>query len=88
VKPELLKLDRPYEQRLVNDSWGDRALPVSPASDDGTLYSQIRVLLNLPGGCVSWAVTHITLPNGKKMSADRLEFVPDMKADQERLVAL
>jgi len=87
VEPELLMLDLPYEQRLVNDSWGGSALPVGPASDDGTLYSQIRVLLNLPGGCVIWAVTHITLPDGNKMSADRLEFVPNMKADQERLVA-
>ncbi len=88
VKPELLMLDLPYQQSLINESWSGSALPVSPAADDGTLYSQIRVLLNLPDGCVIWAVTHITLSGGNKMSADRLEFVPNMHAINEKLSAI
>lgn len=81
VEPEKLSLELPIEQHIVNESWSGQAMAVSPAFDDGQLFTQTRVLFNLPEGCVIWAVTHIKLPDGNKMSADKLAFVPGLQAN-------
>ncbi|MGL6312837.1 hypothetical protein [Vibrio sp. WXL103] len=85
---ELLTLELPISYQAIAEHWKGEALAISPAYDDGWLFTQTRVLFNLPTGCVVWAVTHIMLPNGKKMSADKLAFVPNLKATQQQLLPL
>lgn len=89
VEPEILvcNLDNIQKNDLVQ-SWKGEAYSVSPAYNDGTLFNQARVLFNLKSGCIVWVVTHIEMPNGQKMSADRLVFVPNMNAEEEKLVAV
>lgn len=89
VEPEILVCDLNNIQKIdLEQSWKGEAYSVSPSYNDGTLFNQTRVLFNLTSGCIVWAVTHIEMPNGKKMSADRLVFVPDMIARKEKLVAI
>ncbi|MGF1762675.1 hypothetical protein [Aliivibrio kagoshimensis] len=89
VEPELLVCDLNdiHENDLIQ-SWKGEAFSVSPAYNDGALFSQTRVLFNLATGCVVWIVTHIAMPDGQKMSADRLVFVPNMNAKREKLAAV
>ncbi|MGF1701385.1 hypothetical protein L4D09_13885 [Photobacterium makurazakiensis] len=78
VEPELLYLDLPVRQENVLGAWQGKAFPVSDEFNDGVLYSQVRSLFNLNEGCVVWMVNHIQLPDGKKMSADKLALIPNM----------
>ncbi|MDX1304385.1 hypothetical protein [Photobacterium sp.] len=87
VEPEMLTLELPFKQHIVNESWSGQAMAVSNAFDDGQLFAQTRVLFNLNEGCVIWAVTHIKMPDGNKMSADKLTYVPGMKAYKNKLIA-
>ncbi|NIY86087.1 hypothetical protein [Vibrio campbellii] len=77
VEPEMLSLIVPnIDVKSVRQAWQGKAINVTPAYDDGVLFTQTRSLFNLPHGCVIWAVTHIKMQNGLKMSADKLCFVP------------
>ncbi|MGF1684124.1 hypothetical protein [Photobacterium minamisatsumaniensis] len=78
VEPELLYLDLPVRQENVLGAWQGKAFAVSDEFNDGTLYSQVRSLFNLNEGCVVWMVNHIQLPDGRKMSADKLALIPNM----------
>ena len=88
ITPEVLTVKLPYSAQTVAERWGGSAIPVSPSFDDGRLFTQTRVLFNLPTGCVLWTVTHIMQPNGKKMSADKLAFIPNLRANEQSLQAL
>ncbi len=88
VEPELLIVEIPIEQNIVNESWTGEALAVSPAFNDGQLFTQTRVLFNLPQGCVAWCVSHIKLPDNNTMSADKIVFVPGLQAKANCLQAL
>ncbi|MGF1734791.1 hypothetical protein [Photobacterium satsumensis] len=81
VDPEMLYLELPVSQEKVIGAWQGRAAAVSDAYDDGCLYSQVRSLFNLDNGCVIWNVTHIQLTDKRKMSADKLAFIPGMTHD-------
>ena len=88
VEPEILYCElAAYDQAAIAECWQGSAIAVSPVYDDGNLFSQTRVLVNLPTGCVVWAVTHIKMSDGNKMSADRLVFVAGMRAVDNQLVA-
>ncbi len=77
VEPEMLSLIVPnIDVKTTRKSWQGKATNITPAYDDGMLFTQTRSLFNLPHGCVIWAVTHIQMQNGLKMSADKLCFVP------------
>ncbi|MDN3681924.1 hypothetical protein QWZ04_16580 [Vibrio tapetis subsp. quintayensis] len=88
VEPEIITLDLVTSQAQVMASWHGMAFPVSSAFEKSGLFSQVRCLLNLADGCVIWAVNHIELPNGKKMSADKLAFIPNMRQYYGDLVAI
>ncbi|MEI8673005.1 hypothetical protein P4S52_15190 [Vibrio sp. SA48] len=89
IEPEILVCNlNNIKKSDLEQSWIGEAFSVSPAYNDGTLFNQTRVLFNLTSGCIVWAVTHIEMPNGQKMSADRLVFVPGMIAGNEKLVAI
>lgn len=88
VEPEILYLDLAVSQQEVMDAWHGKVSPISDAYDDGKLYSQVRSVLNLPKGCVIWIVSHILMPSGLKMSADKLAFIPEMKQENGLLVAI
>ena len=74
--PELLTLDVDCDDSLVHGTWQGQATAISPVYDNGQLFSQIRELLSLECGSVIWTVTHIKMPDGKVMSADKLAFYP------------
>ena len=77
VEPEMLSLIVPnIDVQTAHKAWQGKATNITPAYDDGVLFTQTRSLFNLPHGCVIWAVTHIQMQNGLKMSADKLCFVP------------
>ncbi|CAM3436579.1 hypothetical protein [Parendozoicomonas haliclonae] len=88
VEPEVISLAVCHSLDDVLRAWEGAALPVSEAFDDGNLYSQVRVLFNLKKGCVVWLVNHIKMPNGQKMSADKLAWVPAMHAKDGKLVTI
>ncbi|MGR5063081.1 hypothetical protein [Photobacterium sp. DNB22_13_2] len=88
VEPELLYLDLPVRQENVLGAWQGKVFPVSDEFNDGVLYSQVRSLFNLNEGCVVWMVNHIQLPDGKKMSADKLALIPNMKQNNGSLMAI
>ncbi|MGP8305290.1 hypothetical protein [Vibrio sp. YIC-376] len=88
VEPEVLTLTLDVALKELQQTWSGVASPVSDAFDDGTLYSQVRCLFNLEQGCVVWMVNHITLPNGAKMSADKLAYLPGLVVRSGKLVAL
>ena len=79
VEPEILTLDLLATQEQVLEAWHGMASPVTTPYDKNGVYSQIRCLFNLSDGCVIWTVNHIQLPNGIKISADRLAWVPSMR---------
>ena len=87
VEPEILTLELPIEQSTVNEGWSGQAMAVSSAFDDGQLFTQTRELFNLAEGCVIWAVMHMKMPDGRKMSVDKLAFIAGMKACENKLVA-
>ena len=76
LEPEQLCLELAAAHVDVIEAWQGKAIAVSSEYHDAHLYSQVRCLLNLANGCVLWAVNHIQLPDGNKMSADKLVFVP------------
>ncbi|MDD1795497.1 hypothetical protein LRP50_20405 [Enterovibrio sp. ZSDZ42] len=77
VEPERLSLVVPdVDIETVLTAWQGHATNITPAFDDGILFTQTRALLNLPQGCLLWAVTHIKRIDDLKMSADKLFFVP------------
>ncbi|WP_019615188.1 hypothetical protein [Psychromonas ossibalaenae] len=86
VEPEILYLDLPVRQEKIIGAWQGQALAVSDEFNDGTLYSQVRGLLNLSEGCVVWLVNHIQLPDGRKMSADKLTIIPGMIRENGSLI--
>lgn len=89
IEPEILICDlNNIKKSDLEQSWTGEAFSVSPAYNDGTLFNQTRVLFNLTSGCIVWVVTHIKMPSNNKMSADRLVFVPNMNAEEEKLVAV
>ncbi len=88
VEPELLALDLDVPVAEVVEAWKGAATSVSNTYEDKHLYSDIRVLFNLKQGCVVWAVTHIQMPSGKKMSMDSLGFIPTMNEKQGLLKAI
>ncbi|WP_432454480.1 MULTISPECIES: hypothetical protein [unclassified Agarivorans] len=88
VVPEILYLDLVMCHDKAVKAWQGQAFAVSSVFDDGHLYSQVRCLLNLSDGCVLWLVNHIKLPNGQKMSADKLTFVPGMRCVNGALAAI
>ena len=79
LEPEQLCLELAAAHIDVIEAWQGKAIPVSSEYHDAHLYSQVRCLLNLADGCVLWMVNHIQLPDGNKMSADKLVFVPLMR---------
>ncbi|GEA61185.1 hypothetical protein [Vibrio comitans] len=85
VEPELLSLDLSIDYQTLLKHWKGEALAISPAHNEGSLFTQSRVLFNLPLGCIVWAVTHIMMPNGEKMSADKLAFAPQLQARDQQL---
>ncbi len=87
IEPEMLYLDLPVCQEKVMKAWQGKAFPVSAEFNDGTLYSQVRGLFNLSDGCVVWLVNHIQLPDGRKMSADKLTLIPGMARKSGSLAA-
>lgn len=88
VEPEVITLSLNVKLEELQQTWNGVANPVSEPFDDGTLYSQVRCLFNLEQGCVVWMVNHITLPNGTKMSADKLAYLPGLVVRSGKLVAL
>ncbi|MGI9897693.1 hypothetical protein ACKVMY_19255 [Vibrio natriegens] len=88
VEPEVITLSLNVKLEELQQTWNGVANPVSEAFDDGTLYSQVRCLFNLEQGCVVWMVNHVTLPNGTKMSADKLAYLPGLVVRSGKLVAL
>ena len=88
VEPEQLTLTLSAPLGLLSQAWQEVAMPVSEAYDDGNLYTQTRCLFNLTEGCVLWLVNHVKMPNGKKMSADRLVWIPAMNAIAGKLTAI
>ncbi|ASI95145.1 hypothetical protein [Vibrio rotiferianus] len=78
TEPEMLYLKLDASQTCILNAWQGGAFPITEAYDDGRVYSQVRSLLNLPTGCVLWSLTHVLLPDGKKISTDKLGFIPNM----------
>ncbi len=85
LEPEVLSLNLPSSSETLINNWRGFAEPISTAYDDGYLYSQVRSLFNLEQGTVVWAVNHVKLANGNKMSLDRLELIPSMTSDANQL---
>lgn len=88
IEPEVIGLSVDWSMDKLIEAWQGAAIPVSEAFDDGTLYSQVRVLFNLENGCVIWLVNHIKTPCGNKMSTDRLAWVPAMQVKDGKLSAI
>jgi len=88
VEPEILTLELDANQAQVLGAWHGLAFPVSSAYEKNGLFSQVRCLLNLPDGCVIWTVNHIQLPDGNKMSADKLAWIPHMRQRYGELVTI
>lgn len=85
-EPEMLYLNLDVSQTHIINAWQGCAFPVTEAFDDGCVYSQVRSLFNLSNGCVLWSLTHILLPDGKKISTDKLGFIPGMQQKNGQLV--
>ncbi|MBD1577515.1 MULTISPECIES: hypothetical protein [Vibrio] len=86
IEPQYLSLDLHTDYQTIKDNWLGEATAVSPAYDDGILFSQTRVLFNVEKGCVLWGVTHIQMSDGKKMSADTLSFIPSVNSATNKLM--
>lgn len=87
-EPEMLYLNLDASQTCILNVWQGSAFPVTDAFDDGCVYSQVRSLLNLPQGCVLWSLTHVLLPDGKKISTDKLGFIPGMRQHNGHLISV
>ena len=85
LEPEQLHLELNTAPSNVSEAWQGKAIPVSSEYQDDHLYSQVRCLMTLAEGCVLWMVNHIQLPDGNKMSADKLVLVPHMKELNSKL---
>lgn len=88
LEPELLSISLPYSVETVTKAWQGSAKAISTAYEDKHLYSQVRSLFNFDQGCVVWAVTHIMLSDGNKMSVDRLALIPSMKEADNQLTPM
>ncbi len=85
LEPELLSINLPCSVETIVEAWQGSAKPISTAYEDSYVYSQVRCLFNIDEGCVVWAVNHVVLSDGKKMSMDRLALIPLMKETNNEL---